>query len=282
MCFIGGENLYLGITATVNDIDVMRTLGADFIELLVQKDDDIKDIERLLMSGHEAFVLHAPEHVDVDGTTVLLDLAADDGPVREHSVLRVNEISETAARYGVPLVVHPGGIRPMKVDPAQLMDRLVRSLNSLEGRLWIENMPRRYHIGSGLWFCNLLLAPEEFDRVLPFVEGITLNVPHAYLSVEGDGNAAIAHFFELLSPSIMHVHLSDGKYPYGEALRAGHGDIDLGALPSMNDTPVLLEVWSEHENSDARAKEALETVRGDASMFQGCKPGPVSRPRRSW
>ena len=91
MCFIGGENLYLGITATVNDIDVMRTLGADFIELLVQKDDDIKDIERLLMSGHEAFVLHAPEHVDVDGTTVLLDLAADDGPVREHSVLRVNE-----------------------------------------------------------------------------------------------------------------------------------------------------------------------------------------------
>ena len=40
----------------------------------------------------------------------------------------------------------------MKVDPAQLMDRLVRSLNSLEGRLWIENMPRRYHVGSGLWF----------------------------------------------------------------------------------------------------------------------------------
>ncbi len=133
-------------------------------------------------------------------------------------------------------------------------------------------MPRRYHVDGERRYCTLCTSPDEFDDLLPHIDGVTLDISHAYLSVERGGNAAIASFFEKLRPCIRHVHLSDAAHPDGEGLQLGDGGVDLAALPRMHSIPVLLEIWGGHLDDGAGFAEAVRRVRGAGSWFKGCVP----------
>jgi sugar phosphate isomerase/epimerase len=258
--------------ATIDDIGDVRSLDVDFIEILVRQGDDLGRLERLLETEDRDLIVHAPERMLLDGRSWIIDLADEDPGRREAFVDRIDQVVRLAHRYGAATVVHPGGVRKHLVaDPGLLARNLAESLGSIEGKVWIENMPRRYHCGEELLWSNLLRHPEEFDDVLPFVDGVTLDVCHAYLSVDKGGNAAIASFFERLKGRIKHVHLSDASYPNNEGLQLGRGDIDLGMLPRMRGLPVLLEIWGGHLNGLAGYREALAKVRSEP-WFRGCIP----------
>jgi sugar phosphate isomerase/epimerase len=258
--------------ATLDDIHVVRSLNVEFIEVLMREGDRLERLEHLLETEDRDLIVHAPERMRLNGHSWIIDLADEDPGRREAFVDRIDEIARLAHRYRVGTVVHPGGVRKHLVaDRALLARNLGESLGAIEGQLWIENMPRRYHCGNDLLWCNLLLHPEEFDDILPYVDGVTLDVCHAYLSVERGGNLAIASFFERLKGRIRHVHLSDASYPNNEGLQLGKGDIDLAALPRLKGLPVLLEVWGGHHNDLAGYREALAKVK-EERWFRGCVP----------
>lgn len=261
-----------GVMATLDDTHVVRSLEVEFIEVLMREGDPLERLKRLLETEDRDLIVHAPERMLLDGRSWIIDLADEDPGRREAFVDRIDEIARLTHQYKVATVVHPGGVRKHLVaDRALLARNLGESLGAIEGQLWIENMPRRYHCGNDLLWCNLLLHPEEFDDILPYVDGVTLDVCHAYLSVEKGGNAAIASFFERLKGRIRHVHLSDASYPNNEGLQLGRGNIDMAALPRLRRLPVLLEVWGGHHNDLAGYREALAKVR-EERWFRGCVP----------
>ncbi len=261
-----------GVMATLDDVHIVRSLDVEFIEVLMREGDSLQRLEILLETEDRDLIVHAPERMRLDGHSWIIDLADEDPGRREAFVDRIDGIARLAHCYNVPTVVHPGGVRKHLVADRELLARnLGSSLGSIEGRLWLENMPRRYHCGNDLLWSNLLLHPEEFDDLLPYVDGITLDVCHAYLSVEKGGNSAIASFFEHLKGRIRHVHLSDASYPNNEGLPLGTGDIDLAMLPRMRGLPALLEIWGGHLNDLAGYREALARVK-EERWFRGCVP----------
>ena len=261
-----------GVMATFDDLAEVRSLDVDFIEILVREGDDLGRLDTVLETADRPFIVHAPERMILDGRSRLIDLADQDHGRRSAFVERIDQVARTAFRHGAATVVHPGGVRGRPVpDRSVLARNLAESLGSIGGRIWMENMPRRYHAGDDLLWCNLLLHPEEFEAILPSVDGVALDVSHAYLSVDRGGNGAIASFFESLKDQIRHVHLSDASYPHNEGLPLGAGHIDMSMLPRMSGLPVLLEVRGGHLDGLAGYREALAAVRG-GSWFRGCVP----------
>jgi sugar phosphate isomerase/epimerase len=262
----------LGVMATLDDFQVMSRLDVDFVEVLVRSRDSIQAIEDFLNKEERDLIIHAPECMEIGGKQSLIDLAADDPDLREAFTARVNEVAYTASKFGVPTVIHPGGVRERPSYSGLMSRNLANSLGSLDGVLWLENMPRHYHYGDQLWHCNLLKHPGEFEDLLPYVDGVALDIAHAYLSVDEGGNRAIASFFKELNGHIRHIHLSDASYPDNEGLQLGKGDVDLVHLPRLKGLPVLVEIWGGHENNGARFKEALEMVRSQEVWFRGRMP----------
>ncbi len=260
----------LGVMATLDDYPSIHRLDLDFVEILLRDGDPLPVLDALLEREETDLIVHAPERMTVDGRSELIDLADDDPDRREAFADHIGEVVSVATRHGAATVIHPGGVRRAPVDRKRLKRNLTDSLSTIEGIIWMENMPRRYHCGQELLCCNLLTSPEEFDDILPYVDGVTLDISHAYLSVDKGGNAAIASFFSHLRGHLRHVHLSDASYPHNEGLQLGTGDVDLTSLPRMDRLPVLLEVWGGHLDGCAGYKEALRRVRSEERWFRGC------------
>lgn len=267
----------LGVMVTLDDHRDLSDLDVDFFELLVRERDTASEVERFLDRTDREMLLHAPERMRVEGELRLIDLAEENPYLREAFIDRIQEVASIASRYDTAVVVHPGGVHQHPADPEHLLRNLASSLGSIEGPMWMENMPRRYHLGEELWWCSLLKRPEEFDDLLPYLDGVTLDISHAYLSVERGGNTAIASFFEHLRGHIRHVHLSDAAQPHREGMQLGTGDVDLSLLPRMKGLPVLLEVWGGHLDQGRGFREALRLARTAEGWFKGCiatPPGP--------
>ena len=265
-------SLRLGVMMTLDDHHQLHQLDVDFFELLIREQDDVEKVEEFLHREERCAIVHAPEKMRINGRSMLIDLADENLARRDAFVRRINDISAMAGRYDVATVIHPGGVRPHSVGPEQLHGNLAASLASLDGKIWLENMPRRYHIEGEKWWCNIGKHPHEFVELLPHVDGITLDISHAYLSVENSGNDAISSFFQTLDGHIKHIHLSDAAQPDGEGLQLGDGDVDLPGLPHMHGLPVLLEIWEGHRNGGAGYIEALRRIRSSDHWFRGCAP----------
>ncbi len=247
--------------ATVDDFQSIRALDIDFMELLIRENDGPDDLEFLISDLDDHFIAHAPKRLDIGGGTALLDLASPDEELREHSVERIKEIIEVVGKE-VPMVIHPGGVREGPFgEPDHLTSNLVISLQHINGRLWLENMPSRYIHEQGVLHCNIMTSPADFQTVLPMVEGITLDTSHAYLSGgASSGNDKIRDFIESLGPHIRHVHLSDAERPSGEGLPLGEGDIDFSFMSRLSHLPILLEIRGGHKEGGEGFKEALGAV----------------------
>jgi len=260
-----------GVMVTLDDHHLLRGLDVNFFEVLVREGDPPDRLDEFLSRVEKATIVHAPEMMRLGGKPELIDLTDPDPQRRGEFAARIGEVASVAARHGVATVVHPGGVRERPERTEDMPRHLVDALISIDGRLWIENMPRRYHAGSDLLYCNLMLRPEEFKSILPHVDGVTLDICHAYLSVDKGGNSAIGAFFEQLRDSIRHIHMSDASYPHNEGLQLGKGNIDFTMLPRPRDLPILLEVWGGHLNGGEGYRIALDKVR-QGGIFKGCVP----------
>lgn len=261
----------LGVMVTIDDHHTLEHLDVNFFEVLVKESDTPDRLEEFLARVEKATIVHSPEKMRIDGKMELIDLADPDPHRRELFAARIGEVASAAAKHGVATVVHPGGVHDHPEKGEDLHHHLVESLDLIDGTLWIENMPRRYHAGRDLLYCNLLKHPEEFKDLLHVVDGITLDICHAYLSADKGGNSAIGAFFEQLRDHVRHIHMSDASYPHNEGMQLGKGDIDFTALPRPGSIPILLEVWDGHLNGGEGYNLALEKVR-QGGIFKGCIP----------
>jgi hypothetical protein len=76
-----------GVMAATDDIDLVRSLDVDFIELLVKDGDDLGRIEEVLRVKDREMIVHAPERMRLDGEVRLLDLA-DRSPLKRKRFAR--------------------------------------------------------------------------------------------------------------------------------------------------------------------------------------------------
>ncbi|MBC7107205.1 MAG: TIM barrel protein [Methanomassiliicoccales archaeon] len=250
-----------GIMVTIKDANEFRHQHWDFTELLIRDCDEKEAIEHFLSTEEMCKVVHAPELIHFSNKKMLIDLANEDDKFREFCVMRITEICEIADSYGLPTVIHPGGVLPYAIANRQrIVEGLRKSLESIGGKKWIENMPRFYHLGDHLLHCNILLSPKEYDAIRNYVNGFVLDTSHAYLSTTDDGNEMINQYLRELDESITHIHLSDAIQPADEGLQIGEGKIRFDFLKEIADLPVLLEIRGGHLNKGIGFIEARKKI----------------------
>lgn len=248
----------------MDDARYMERLDVGFLELLLRADDSTSMLRSFIGGCGRELIVHAPERIEWMGETLMLDLASPEPEFREFCVGRIRQIAEVAQEGGIPVVIHPGGVHPTRRSGHRLLSLLTESLSRIPGRIWIENMPLRYHYGEELLHCNLLVDPDDFTDVLPLVDGVTLDTSHAYLS--GGGNRAIGRFIDELGPAIRHLHLSDARHPHDEGMQLGEGDIDFSFIDLLSHLPILLEIRGGHENGGEGFREAIRRVREEGFL----------------
>lgn len=257
----------LGVMVTLRDFADMIVPGLNFHELLlfdgdlVRIDEPLRQVLRSLWPPVE--FVHVQEFVTVGGREELLDLSSDDERVRAESVEAVSRTREVARRLGpVPVVIHPGGVRPSTEDRERLSSNLERSLVELgPSLLLLENMPWYYWLRkSERLLSNLCVSVEDVERFSGLVEGLTLDVCHGYLSrPEGDASFC-ERFMARLGEKVSHLHVSDAKAPDSEGLQIGEGELDLMWLIGSS-TPILVEIWKGHENGALGFRRGVERLR---------------------
>ena len=250
-----------GIMVTIEDANEFKRQQWDFTELLIRDGDGKEAIDRFLSTEEMCEVVHAPELIHFSNKKMLIDLANEDDEFSGCCVLRINEICEIADSYGLPTVIHPGGVLPYVITNRQrIIEKLKKSLELIEGKKWIENMPKFYHFGNNLLHCNILLTKKEYDAIRNCVDGLVLDTSHAYLSTSDDGNEMINQYFQELNESITHVHLSDAIQPFDEGLQIGMGKIRFDFLKKIEKLPILLEIRGGHLNRGIAYVEARNRI----------------------
>lgn len=249
----------LGAMATLRDHRVISALKVDFLELLVLPQDDFSQVVSFCDGFDGELILHAPEDLP-DGR--FLDLSSTDPKTREDSVRRIREVTKAGQDTARPVVVHPGGVSEAAMDASTLLPLLRSSLELLPDYIWLENMPLHYHYRGRKLRSSLMRTPAEMKEVEDLVAGFTVDVSHAYLGVERDGNANVLAMFKELGEAVRHVHLSDARRPDVEGVMIGEGEVDMAFLPYLHGLPVLLEIWDGHLDGGAGFREALRRVRG--------------------
>jgi len=253
------SHLKIGIMVSLSDYSMAYDMDIDFLELLVFSSDKLRDVEEFIASQDYPLIIHAPEELWSHAPGNLLDLSSPVFPVLRESRRRVKHLTRIASEYGIPVVVHPGGVYPSRLSGIELMPVLRDSLQQLEGKIWLENMPLIYQKGDERWYCHLMTKPEEFADVVDLVDGITLDTSHAYLS--GGGNVTITEFLKRWKSRIRHIHLSDAAFPDREGLQLGEGEVDFSFLRSLSSLPVLLEIRGGHLRGGEGFRKALSIVR---------------------
>jgi len=257
----------LGVMLSARDFKDLSFPEADFSELLLF-DGDLDRIDGCLIAELVrakppiAFV-HAQEFVQHGGKERLIDLASEDETFRASCIKTLRDSRALADSLGkVGLVIHPGGIRGSVVDRQSLHQNLERSLSELGPRsLLLENMPWYYwQKGTGRMVSNVCVSIESIARLSDKVDGFVLDTAHGYLSRQEGSQEYLRESMDVLGKKVKHIHLSDARAPDKEGLQIGEGDIDFSFLKGTS-LPVMIEVWSGHEQGGAGFKEGIRRVR---------------------
>jgi len=260
--------LELGVMVSLNDFKRMRIPDASFSELLLFDGDlermtEQKIEEILEHAGPPVRFVHVQEFVTHDGRRELVDLSSRNERLRGKCIETVERTRNLAAKLGdLQVIVHPGGIRESVEDRGGLMNNLRRSLESLgPDRLLLENMPWYYWLGkSGRMISNVGVSVGDMAKFSDFVEGLTLDICHGYLSRPEGDQTYCARFLSRLGRLMQHVHVSDARLPDQEGLQIGDGEIDFSFLRGVN-VPALVEIWKGHENDGAGFRSGIEKLR---------------------
>lgn len=282
----------LGVKAALNDAEQMATLDVELLEVHLGRDDLPRRAEALVstFSGIRRdrgfdLVVHAPEFMGPPSAAQLVDLASLDERTRSLSVDLLSRTIDLAGDIGAGLVVaHPGGISPpelavqvrsvggvrLGVSLAPLMDRA----HDIGVRLVLENMPWFYNVkpqgppgdGDALrsWESTLLVEPDQSRELVDRVDGMALDVSHAFLHTPKGGMEAIEGFIGIFGERVLHLHLSDALPPDLEGLQIGEGSVDfpsvLGPFASR-DVSAVPEIIGGHRMGGLGFQRALGELR---------------------
>lgn len=259
--------LRLGVMVTLRDYSAMDVPGLSFNELLLFDGDlDLVDDGLKASLGRTrppVEFVHAQEFMTVDGRKELVDLASDNESIRSRSMDVISRTRELARVLGpVPVVMHPGGIRPSKAGSERLGANLEESLRSLgPSLLLLENMPWHYWLHKSVRsFSNLCISVDDVERFAGLVEGLTLDVCHGYLSTpKGDGTYS-QRFMARFGDAVRQLHVSDAAVPDKEGLQIGEGEVDFSWLKGSR-LPMVVEIWNGHQKGAKGFRIGVERLR---------------------
>jgi sugar phosphate isomerase/epimerase len=282
----------LGVKAALHDAEQMARLDVELLEVHLGRDDLPRRFDALVSTfsgiGTDRgldMVVHAPEFMGPARAAQLVDLASLDERTRRLSVDLLARTIDLAGSIGAKLiVVHPGGIAPPEHSARTREeggDRLGASLDPLKDRahgmgvmLVLENMPWFYNVkpqgpsdeggAPRRWESTLLVEPERSSALLDCVDGLALDVSHAYLHIPEGGMDAIEGFITLHGDRVLHLHLSDALPPDLEGLQIGEGAVDFPAALrpfASRDITAVPEVIGGHRMGGLGFQRALEELR---------------------
>ncbi len=276
-----------GVKAALGDAREMATLDVELLEVHLGPEDlprhsrTLVDMFRSIRNEHgHDLAVHAPEFMVTGAGSMLVDLSSHDPLIRSLSISTMEATLGLAREVEAFLVVtHPGGITPDIEGPhvRSGLDRLIGSLDHLrdmarEGGtlLTVENMPWFYHhkpVAGGepqRWESTLLVTPDDMDVLAPHVDGLTLDVCHAFLHSPEGGMEVIQGFVGSHADRILHLHLSDALPPDHEGLQVGEGGIDFGYVLSSfagRGVSAVPEIMGGHRGGGLSFRRALEILR---------------------
>ncbi len=269
------------------DATVMAGLDVDLLEVHIGPEDLPRRRRALLDTfsrlrhdmGHD-LVVHAPEFMMTGAGPSLVDLASPDQALRSLSMTTLEATIELAREMeALLLVTHPGGITPdAGADNAGIgPDLLIESLDHLHDqasdamvKLTVENMPWFYHHRpleggeSQRWESTLLVEPSDMDVLAPHVDGMTLDISHAYLHHPAGGMEAIEGFVSQHLERILHLHISDALPPDHEGLQVGEGSVDMDFVIRTfrgRDVTAIPEIMGGHRGGGLSFRRALRELR---------------------
>jgi len=276
-----------GVKAALGDALQMAELGVELLEVHLGHEDlprhsrALVDLFRSIRRDHgHDLVVHAPEFMMTGAGPMLVDLSSHDVSIRSLSLSTMEATLGLAGEIEAHMVLtHPGGITPEPDGPhvGGAMDRLIGSLVHLRDLardggmlLAVENMPWFYHhkpVAGGephRWESTLLVDPDDMGVLAPHVDGLTLDVCHAYLHSPSGGMEVIRGFVESHLDRILHLHLSDALPPDHEGLQVGEGAVDFGYVMSAfagRDVTAVPEIMGGHRGGGISFRRALEILR---------------------
>lgn len=259
----------LGIMVSSRDFWELSTALPDFTELLLFEGDDLGVVRRIQHEGWSKEVLplvrfvHAQEFILYKCRKRLLDLSSGDEDFRGASVGAVLMAREVANGLGgLPVVIHPGGIRRDVRSRDSLLDNLEQSLKELgSAGLLLENMPWFYwYRKKDRMLSNACVSIEDIRRFSRFVDGLTLDVCHGYLSKPEGDQGYCRRFMKTFGSKIKHIHVSDARAPDCEGLQIGEGEVDFSFLKGA-EVPITVEIWNGHLDDGKGFWRGIERLR---------------------
>ena len=281
------EAMRFGVKAAVKDAWVMAGLDVDLLEVHMEPEalprrrdalvETFASVRREL--GHDLMV-HAPEFMMTGAGPLLVDLASDDPALRSLSLSTLEATIALAEELEAMLVVaHPGGISPRADgrDADVGLDHLVEGLDRLHDHasdigvlLTVENMPWFYNRKSldggdaERWESSILVSPDDMEVLGPHVDGMTLDVSHAYLHDPRGGMEAIEGFIDHHLDRILHLHISDALPPDHEGLQVGEGMVDMQMVLRAfrgREVTAVPEIMGGHRGGGLSFRRALRELR---------------------
>lgn len=279
--------MHFGVKAALGDAWEMAGLEVEFLEVHLCTGDLARHRDALVRTfrgvtaewGH-GIVVHAPEFMSVSGSSALVDIASPDPTVRDMSVAELEAALELAQDVDATLMVaHPGGIRPGRERTGEGggVDPLLSSLPPLSDRareagvaLTLENMPWYYHWkveGTDRWedwHSTVMVETRDLARLLPLVDGLTLDISHAFLHCPAGGMDVIDQVVTHHADRVLHLHISDALPPDHEGLQIGEGAVDMeGVMRAFwgRDLTAVPEILGGHMGGGVGFRRALAELR---------------------
>lgn len=270
--------LHIGIKASWKDVrDMVEYPSLDLVEVVLHENDLNKNYKELVENFFWAktkgyrLVVHQPEYMHLGNEKRLIDLSSTHSKVIKESrniISRVIEFSEDIESEAI--IIHPGGISSQGVKKEEQMAVLKDSISRLGYKhFYLENMPWFYWMhNEERWKSSIMVDVTDFLRIIDRVDGVCLDVCHAYLSEEKGSMKMIKEYISRLGSKIKHMHISDAYPPDAEGLQIGCGVIDFVWLFSEIkkfewDVGLVPEILDGHLEKGSGFKFALDLIRAN-------------------
>ena len=259
----------MGIMVSSRDIWKLSIEPSEFTELLLFEGDGLDIVHKMPHKEWSKDVdtrlrfVHAQEFISHRRRKRLLDLSSGNEDLRRASVEAVLKAREIANGLGgLPVVIHPGGIRRDMRSRDSLFENLEQSLKELGNiGLLLENMPWFYwYMKKDRMLSNVCVSIEDVKRFSRMVDGLTLDVCHGYLSKPEGDQGYCRRFMRTFGSKVKHIHVSDAKAPDAEGLQIREGEVDFSFLKGV-EIPITVEIWNGHLDDGRGFWRGIERLR---------------------
>jgi len=266
----------IGIKASWKDVrEMVEYPGLGLVEVVLHENDLNENYKQLVENFFWAktkgyrIVVHQPEYMYLGKEKRLVDISSVHSKVIKESrnvIARTIEFSEDIEAEAI--IIHPGGISPQGVKKEEQMGVLKDTISRLGYKhFYLENMPWFYWMyNDEKWKSSIMVDVTDFLRIIDRVDGVCLDVCHAYLSNENGSMQMIKDYISYLGYKIKHMHISDAYPPDAEGLQIGYGKIDFVWLFSEIkkfgwEVGLVPEILDGHLQKGAGFKFALDLIK---------------------